>query len=57
VFGRAPTEAERERAGEFLARYERSLAAEGVPSDRRASETWAGLARALLTSNEFLYVD
>ncbi|MBX6313139.1 MAG: PSD1 domain-containing protein [Isosphaeraceae bacterium] len=57
AFGRAPTEAERERAGAFLAQYERSLADEGVPADRRAGEAWAGLARALFASNEFLYVD
>ena len=57
AFGREPTDAERSRAGEFLASYERSLAAEGVPDDRRAGEAWAGLARALLASNEFLHVD
>ena len=45
------------RADEFLARYEQSLADEGVPADRREGEAWAGLARALLASNEFLYVD
>ena len=57
AFGREPTGAERSRAAEFLARYERSLQAEGVPHDRRAGEAWAGLARALLASNEFLHVD
>ncbi len=57
AFGREPTGAERSRAGEFLTRYERSLVAEGVPDDRRAGEVWAGLARALLASNEFLHVD
>ena len=45
------------RRATFLARYERSLADEGVPADRRAGESWSGLARALLASNEFLYVD
>ena len=53
----SPVAAEQGRATEFLARYERSLAGEGVPADRRTGEAWAALARALLASNEFLYVD
>jgi len=57
AFGRTPTEEERGRAVDFLSQYGRSLADEGVPADRREGETWAGLARALLVSNEFLYVD
>jgi hypothetical protein len=57
AFGRPPSAAERELAGAFLRDYERSLAAEGLAADRRAGEAWAGLARALLASNEFLYVD
>jgi hypothetical protein len=57
AFGREPTEAERRRAVEFLARYERSLGDEGVPADHRADEAWAGLVRSLLASNEFHYVD
>jgi hypothetical protein len=57
AFGRAPTSGELGRAGEFLSRYERSLVDEGVPADRRSGEAWAGLARALFASNEFLYVD
>jgi hypothetical protein len=57
AFGREPAEADQRRTDQFLARYERSLADEGVPADRRALEAWAGLARALLASNEFLYVD
>jgi hypothetical protein len=57
AFGRGPSAPERARAGEFLARYERSLAAEGVPPDGRERESWAALARALFASNEFFYVD
>jgi hypothetical protein len=57
AFGRQPTAAECERAGAFLRDYERGLAAEGLPADRRAVEALAGLARVLLASNEFLYVD
>ena len=57
AFGREPTEAESRRAGAFLTSYERTLADDGVPPDGRDREAWAGLARALLASNEFLYVD
>jgi hypothetical protein len=38
-------------------RYEASLADEGMPTDRRAATAWAALARALIASNEFLFVD
>jgi hypothetical protein len=57
AFGREPTEFERGKASEFLERYGRSLADEGMPLDRREGESWAALMRALLASNEFLYVD
>jgi hypothetical protein len=57
AFGRPPLESERARSNAFLARYEQSLAAEGVPAEALSSEAWAALARVLLASNEFLYVD
>jgi hypothetical protein len=57
AFGRPPTDAERDRADGFLRAYGRSLEAEGLPADRVDVEAWAGLARAMLASNEFLYVD
>jgi len=57
AFGRPPTDAERDRADAFLREYHRSLSAEGLPADRLEVEAWAGLARAMLASNEFLYVD
>ena len=57
AFGREPTEAEQGKASRFLTGYGRSLAEEGVPADRREGESLAALLRALLASNEFLYVD
>jgi len=54
---RRPTDAERTRALEYLGRYARALADEGVAADRREPEAWSSLARALLASNEFLFVD
>ncbi|WP_337176495.1 PSD1 and planctomycete cytochrome C domain-containing protein [Paludisphaera sp.] len=57
AFGRPPSSAEEARAEGFLHEYEAGLAAEGMPAERRGEEAWAGLARAMLASNEFLYVD
>jgi hypothetical protein len=57
AFGRGPTDDERGRADDFLTRYARGLADEGLPADRREAEAWSALARALIASNEFLYVD
>jgi hypothetical protein len=57
AYSRPPTDAERARAEAFLRDYEAGLAAEGLAADRREGEAWAGLARALLASNEFLFID
>lgn len=57
VFGRTPTESDETRALAFLARYERSLEDEGLAPGRREIEAWSGLTRAMLASNEFIYVD
>jgi hypothetical protein len=57
AFARVPPASERDRAFAFVAQYEERLAAEGVPAERRATEAWAALARTLLASNEFLYLD
>jgi hypothetical protein len=57
AFGRPPADAEGRRASEFIAQYEQTFAGENMPAERRTVETWAGLARALIASNEFLYID
>jgi hypothetical protein len=57
AFGRTPTDDEATRASEFVADYETSLCNEKIPVDRRTREAWSALARALIASNEFLYVD
>jgi hypothetical protein len=57
VYARPPTDDEQSRVAEYLARYEEGLASDGVPADRRAPEAWSSLARVLLASNEFLYVE
>jgi Protein of unknown function (DUF1553) len=57
VYARPPSAQELERSLVYLQRYEHALAAEGVAADRRPVESWSSLARALLASNEFVYVD
>jgi hypothetical protein len=57
AYARPPSRSEADRSAAFLERYERALADEGVPIGRRAPESWACLARTLMASNEFLFVD
>jgi hypothetical protein len=57
AYSRPPTEEEAGRAADYLGQYEKLLVEEGIPVDRRALESWSSLTRALLASNEFLYVD
>ncbi len=57
AFSREPNERELERALEFLARYAELAAAENVPEAQREPQAWAALARTMLTSNEFVFVD
>lgn len=57
TFGRLPSGPDRARAEEFLASYKRRLRVEGVPEERIDEDAWAGLARAMFASNEFIYVD
>ncbi len=55
--GHVPTEAEVNGDLAFVAAYQQKLAAQGIPPDKQAATAWAALARVLLTSNAFLYVD
>jgi Protein of unknown function (DUF1553) len=57
VYGRSPSTPELDRSLEYVCRYEQALSAEGFAPDRRAVESWSSLARALLASNEFIYLD
>jgi hypothetical protein len=56
LFARLPTESERQRALAFLNEAE-SLTAESEDSSSRRQKAWAALCRALIASNEFVYVD
>ncbi len=57
AYGRPPSREEADHAAAYLWRYEQLLADEGVPADRRVLDSWSSLARTILASNEFLYVD
>lgn len=55
--GRVPSAAEVSDDLEFVAAYQQKLSDQGVPPDRQPAAAWTALARVLLTSNEFLYID
>ncbi|MCA9115672.1 MAG: DUF1553 domain-containing protein, partial [Planctomycetaceae bacterium] len=56
TFNRPPTEAEAASAADFLARYRQMLpASQGGAANAEAA--WSALARVLMTSNGFLYID
>jgi len=56
-YGRTATPAEKRDAAEFLGKARAAVAAAGMPADRVEGMAWGSLARAILSSNEFLFVD
>lgn len=58
AFCRNPTAAELPEATQFLKYYREKLKTERSDKDTDTSQTaWAGLAKVLLTSNEFFFID
>jgi hypothetical protein len=57
AYGRTCHADEAERANEFLAHFAAEAARLGGGVEQAEREAWSSLARVLLTSNEFLYVD
>ena len=57
AFGREPTAEETGKATAFLDQYRQHLAASGVGAAEHDAQAWAALARTLLVSNEFVFVD
>ncbi len=55
--GRAPSKSETREAISFLSVYRQKLAGLKEPPQDDGELAWSGLARVLLTSNAFLYVD
>jgi hypothetical protein len=57
AFARPPSDAELARSVAFVDQYANALETEGMDSDLREREAWSALARTLMRSNEFFYVD
>lgn len=57
AYGRPPTEKESIHALEFVIRYTEALAAEGTDHANPTEQAWAGLCRAILAANEFVFVE
>ena len=57
AYGRNPVEAETVLSRKHLDQVEVELSSQKVADPERTLEKWASLAKVLLTSNEFLYVD
>jgi hypothetical protein len=55
LFQRKPTAREESATRKFLTEYQAAL--DDVPAERRLREAWAARCRALLSSNELLFVD
>ncbi len=57
VFSRPATTVETNRALEFVGQYEKAAVAEKIPAPDARRRAWQGLCRALVSSNEFMYVE
>jgi hypothetical protein len=57
AYARPPAADEVEACRAYLRTYAEGLAAKGVPEGDRQRLAWASVARVLLASNEFVYVD
>ncbi len=57
ALGRAPTNDEWRDAADYLREAAEALAAAGTEPAQRRRQAWAGFARVLFGSNEFIYVD
>ncbi len=57
AYGRKASAAELERWTKFIGAYQSALADEGLAEELREQVTWSAVARSLLASNEFFFVD
>jgi hypothetical protein len=56
-FGRPPSAAEVSRATQFLTRVEQAYGGSEPDAGKRRARAWQSLCKALLQSNEFVYLD
>jgi hypothetical protein len=57
AYSRLPTAAERRKALDYLRRHRAESLAVSAPQEEVEGEAWTSYVRALLTANEFVYVD
>jgi mono/diheme cytochrome c family protein len=57
ALGRPPTAEEQQDCADFLRQYRERLLALHTHSDELEQRTWAAFARALLSTNEFVFID
>lgn len=57
AYGRDPSETEVTRAASYLQRLRASLAEAGVSESETETRAWVSLCRAVLSANEFVYVE
>jgi hypothetical protein len=57
ILGRPPTEVERQNVTQWMLSMNDEFEASESATDVREQETWTAFARAMLRTNEFLYVD
>jgi hypothetical protein len=57
AWGRPPLPSDIDRARRYLESYSNALATMGTSTQKIELDAWTSLAKILLTSNEFLYVD
>jgi cytochrome c553 len=57
AYSREPTATETEKGNAYLAEYQKNLAATGLTAAEAEREAWLSLARIILSSSEFVYVD
>jgi hypothetical protein len=57
AYAREPTAAETDRYVAYADRYRAELAQSGVEAAAADAETWSSIARTILSSNEFVYLD
>jgi len=57
ALNRSPSAEEKEECAEFLKKYRDKLVSLKTPGNQLESLTWSAFARALLSGNEFIFVD
>ena len=57
LFGRVARDGERLSCISHIDQYQKALAESDVPAEMHLTTSWQSLCRALLASNEFIYLD